>query len=67
MNFKNPMLDHIFSVAPNTTQDREESRVITYGRSDLSLQPGRLVVTTFQKGQRQNTKYLDKCGTRIFF
>lgn len=37
MNFKNPLLDHIFFVTKhNPTQ---ESIVITYGRSDLSLQP----------------------------
>lgn len=65
MNFKNPLLDHIFFVALNTNPT-QESIVITYGRSDLSLQPVRLAMT-FQKGQRHNTKYLDICGTRIFF
>lgn len=29
-------------------------------------QPVRLAMT-FQKGQRQNTKYLDICGTRTHF
>lgn len=62
MNFKNPLLDHIFfcSTKHNPTQ---ESIVITYGGSDLSLQPA----CTSCNDISERPTDLDICGTRIFF